>query len=60
MKIEPTIKVLRTKQELDDLDYALTILYLNQNSHDDKKADAQSVRAYELVKGIFKELGLRT
>lgn len=60
MIIEQTIKVKRTKQELDDLDYALTILYLNRNSHNDPTADAQSRRAYELVKGMYKALGLPT
>lgn len=56
MKLTIKVKLELTKREQDDLDYALTILSLNQNTHGDKESDAQSVRAYKLVKRIIGEL----
>lgn len=56
MKLTIKVKLELTKGERDDLEYALAILSLNQNTHGDKESDAQSVRAYRLVKSIVREL----
>lgn len=49
-----TKSVVLDKKDLDDLDYVLSIVYVNQNSHGDKELDAQSVRAYKLLNKLFK------
>ena len=56
MKLTIKVKLELTKADRDDLKYALAILSLNQNTHGDKESDAQSVRAYRLVKNIIAEL----
>lgn len=37
-----------------DIQYSLNILRSNQRTHGDKKLDAQSVRAYNLLNDILK------
>ena len=56
MKLTTEVKLELSVRERDDLEYALAILSLNQNTNGDKVSDAQSVRAYKLVKRIIEEL----
>ena len=58
MRLAATLvrQILFSKKEREDIDYALNILYCNQNTHGDKKSDAQSVRAYQLFKMLFTDL----
>jgi hypothetical protein len=52
------IKLIATKQQLKDLDYALTTIRINQNTHGEPAFDKQSVRAYKLLKELFTDLGI--
>jgi len=51
------IKIIATKQQLQDLDFALTIVRLNQNTHGEPNDDKQSVRAYKLLSQLLSDLG---
>jgi hypothetical protein len=52
------IKLIATKKQLDDLNYALFILKINQNTNGEPESDKQSVRAYKLLNQLFSDLGI--
>ena len=52
------IKLVATKQQLEDLDYALAIVRVNQNTEGEPSLDKRSVRAYKLLLDLYNELGI--
>jgi hypothetical protein len=58
MKLETSANLNVTKQDIEDLKFALTIVRLNQNTHGDDLENKQSVRAYKLLDALFYDLGI--
>lgn len=56
---EINMKIKFTTQELQDLNYALIIVRLNQNTEDDPVDNKQSVRAYKLLDKLFSDLNIK-
>lgn len=52
------IKLVATKQQLMDLNYALHIVRVNQCTEGEPKLDKQSIRAYKLLYQLFSDIGL--
>ena len=57
-KLQTTGILKVTKQDVADLDYALYIVRINQNTHGEPDEDKQSVRAYKLLSALYHDLGL--
>jgi hypothetical protein len=58
MNLQTEIKLECTQQQLNDLDYAIYIVRINQNTNGEPELDKQSVRAYKLLKQLFTDLGI--
>ena len=58
MKLETSANLNVTKQDIEDLKFALSIVKLNQNTYGDDLDDKQSVRAYKLLNALFYDLGI--
>ena len=58
-KLQTTGILKVTKQDVADLDYALYIVRINQNTHGEPDEDKQSVRAYKLLSALYHDLGLQ-